>query len=55
LSLSLCIQQTLDQQTFSSRWNPYWKEEEIKENSLGVMYKKWIKVLLNGQSPVAPK
>jgi hypothetical protein len=31
------------------------KGREIKENSLGVMYKKWIKVLLNCQSPVAPK
>jgi hypothetical protein len=29
--------------------------KEIKENSLGVLYKKWIEVLLNGQSPVAPK
>ena len=29
--------------------------KEIRENSLELMYKKWIKVLQNGQSPVAPK
>ena len=63
LSLSLCTWQTLHQQTsFSSpRWNPYWEDrwfeslKEIKENPLRVKYKKWMRVLWSGLSPIATK